>query len=165
MLWSQHRELSWRARYSLLTVFTVLEGIVVCDLLAKFNFRFGLLVIILTLATSLGMIGFTYQTKYDFTDFPPLISAYTLTTLLVSPFALLFPTLDVNPVIGAGFLSALVSTYIIVEIYYLMRKLTQNDFIFAIAYLYVDLGYPVRCLHHICEVTERIPFANLAEED
>ncbi|RUS32563.1 hypothetical protein BC938DRAFT_475073 [Jimgerdemannia flammicorona] len=32
MLWSQHRELSWRARYSLLTVFTVLEGIVVCDL-------------------------------------------------------------------------------------------------------------------------------------
>lgn len=39
---------------------------------SRFKFEYGLLVLILTLATTVPMINFTFQTKYDFEHYAPL---------------------------------------------------------------------------------------------
>lgn len=46
--------------------------------------------------------------------------------------------------------------YIILELYYIMRVLTKDDYLLANVYLFVDLVYPMRFIHHFCELTDNM---------
>lgn len=90
--------------------------------------------------------------------------AYVATAILLIPSCFVFSHLNLGAVLGAGLFSALVSTYIIFELYFLMRDLNQSDYILGSMYLYIDLAYPIRCLHHLCELSDGIQFGRLEHD-
>lgn len=63
-----------------------------------------------------------------------------------------------NPVqiLGPIAISSLLCTYFILELYYAMGVMTIDDYILAYISLYIDLAYPINCLHHLCEISENV---------
>lgn len=56
------------------------------------------------------------------------------------------------PITAASF----ICIYIILELYYIMRIMTKDDYLLANIYLFVDLVYPIRFIHHFCELTDNM---------
>lgn len=50
--------------------------------------------------------------------------------------------------------ASLVCIYVVVEIYFVMMDLYLEDYILANVYLFVDIAYPIRFIHHFCELTD-----------
>lgn len=63
-----------------------------------------------------------------------------------------------NPVqiLGPIAISSLICTYFILELYYAMGVMTIDDYILAYISFYIDLAYPINCLHHLCEISENV---------
>lgn len=53
-------------------------------------------------------------------------------------------------------LAYIVCCYFILELYYIMGTVTVDDYILANISFYIDLLYPMRCLHNICELTDNV---------
>ena len=53
-------------------------------------------------------------------------------------------------------MAVLICGYLIMELYYIMGNVTVDDFILANISAYVDLLYPMRCLHNLCELTDHV---------
>lgn len=52
--------------------------------------------------------------------------------------------------------ASIVCIYIILELYYIMKNVTSDDYLLANIYFYVDLVYPMRFIHHFCELTDNM---------
>lgn len=53
-------------------------------------------------------------------------------------------------------MSSMICIYIILELYFIMKNMTKDDYILANIYLFIDLFYPIRFIHHFCELTENM---------
>jgi FtsH-binding integral membrane protein len=164
-LWMMYGELSRTAKWTNLWVYTFCQGIFLGGLLAKFNFRFGLVIVMFAFAAGLGIIVFTFQKLYNFEGLGPFVFAIVpilaSTTIILSSYWQHNPWLITAPV----FLSFLIISFPIVELYYLMSELTPDDDLVAPVYFGVDLIFPFRALHHICELTDRIHWLAIGEDE
>ena len=52
--------------------------------------------------------------------------------------------------------SSIICIYIILELYYIMKNFTQDDYLLANVCLFVDIIYPIRFIHHFCELTDNM---------
>jgi hypothetical protein len=52
--------------------------------------------------------------------------------------------------------ASIICIYIILELYYIMRNVTSDDYLLANIYFFVDLVYPIRFIHHFCELTDNM---------
>lgn len=57
------------------------------------------------------------------------------------------------------FISGVICTYVALEMYYMAEEMTEEDCILTNISFYIDFAYPMRCLHHICELTEGVNLA------
>jgi hypothetical protein len=57
--------------------------------------------------------------------------------------------------------SSLVCIYIILELYFIMNNIISEDYILANIYLFVDFAYPIRFIHHFCELTDMNAFPDI----
>lgn len=62
------------------------------------------------------------------------------------PVAILLPMLQASIVCG----------YLIMELYYIMGNVTADDYILANIYFYIDLLWPMRCIHNCCELSDNM---------
>ncbi|GAA5799522.1 hypothetical protein HPULCUR_004938 [Helicostylum pulchrum] len=53
-------------------------------------------------------------------------------------------------------ISSVICSYVILEIYYIMKNVTSDDYLLANVYFFVDLVYPMRFIHHFCELTDNM---------
>lgn len=53
-------------------------------------------------------------------------------------------------------MSSMICTYIILELYFIMKNMTKDDYILANIYFFIDLFYPIRFIHHFCELTDNM---------
>ncbi|KAG0185858.1 hypothetical protein DFQ28_008650 [Apophysomyces sp. BC1034] len=70
---------------------------------------------------------------------------------------------DMDPIqiLWPMFLSCLVCIYLILDLYYVMGAVVPEDYILANVCFYVDLAYPVRCLHHCCELSDGLDASDI----
>lgn len=64
----------------------------------------------------------------------------------MDPLEILFPIM----------ISGFICSYVIFELYYIMKNVTSDDYLLANVYLFVDLVYPMRFIHHFCELTDNM---------
>lgn len=80
------------------------------------------------------------------------MGAICLSSLLLRWIYEMDPLEIVFPIAASG----LVCAYIILELYFIMNSLLLEDYILANVYLFVDLAYPIRFIHHFCELTDNM---------
>lgn len=83
-----------------------------------------------------------------------LVSAVTIS--MSSPWLRRVFLLDPISILWPMLLAYIVCCYFILELYYIMGTVTVDDYILANISFYIDLLYPMRCLHNICELTDNV---------
>ncbi|KAI9273580.1 hypothetical protein BY458DRAFT_508244 [Sporodiniella umbellata] len=158
MLWqlkTQFYQLSLASQMTMASFYSLALAVVVSHTVSKLIYREGILVMIMTLSGLACLTSYTFQTKFAFTGTLPFVislGAVCLSSLWLrwiyemDPLEIVFP-------IGA---SGLVCSYIILELYFIMNSLLLEDYILANVYLFVDLVYPIRFIHHFCELTDNM---------
>jgi hypothetical protein len=77
---------------------------------------------------------------------------------LTSPWLRYFYELDPIAILYPIGLSTLISTFILLELYHTMETVTADDYILANVNFFIDAVYPIRFIHHVCELTDNMNF-------
>ncbi|KAI9498993.1 hypothetical protein BDB00DRAFT_329478 [Zychaea mexicana] len=164
-LWMRYFQLSHTGRVSLLFVFSLLIAAIVSDIgsysglfgcdVSKLCYVDGILVIFMTIFGLCGVLLYTFQSQYSFSGTKPiLVSAVMI--CISSPWLRRVYDMDPITILLPMLLSLLLCGYLVMELYYIMGNVTVDDFILANISAYIDLLYPMRCLHNLCELTDHV---------
>ncbi|KAI7868531.1 hypothetical protein BDF14DRAFT_1791310 [Spinellus fusiger] len=152
-LWMQYFRLPLTTQITMLGVTSFLMALIVSDLISKLCYNEGFVVLFMTLFGVVGLILYTAQTRFAFKGLLPLVCALA-SICLTSPWFRLQYQLDPIQILWPILLASLICIYFILELYYVMNILMLDDFILANLCFYIDLAYPIRCLHHLCELSD-----------
>ncbi|KAG0171143.1 hypothetical protein DFQ30_001415 [Apophysomyces sp. BC1015] len=108
----------------------------------------------------LGVLLYTLQTRFSFCGAKPLLCSI-VAICLSSPWLRYVFDMDPIQILWPMFLSCLVCIYLILDLYYVMGAVVPEDYILANVCFYVDLAYPVRCLHHCCELSDGLDASDI----
>ncbi|KAG2182096.1 hypothetical protein INT43_007023 [Umbelopsis isabellina] len=158
-LWLHYRRLSAHFRIGLLTFFSFLFTIIASALLSKFYYDIGYLSNLLTVVGLLGTAAYTLQQKWKFSGMAPIICSYSAIFFGSPIFVQLFSLDSSWEIFIPMVISGTICTYVVLEMYYMAQEVTEEDCILTNISFYVDCAYPMRCLHHMCELTEGVKFA------
>jgi hypothetical protein len=53
-------------------------------------------------------------------------------------------------------IACFICVYIVLELYYIMKNVISDDYLLANVYFFIDLVYPIRFIHHVCELTDNM---------
>ncbi|KAI9313157.1 hypothetical protein BX666DRAFT_1864763, partial [Dichotomocladium elegans] len=124
-------------------------------LVSKLCYDQGLLVLLMAIIGLVGILLFTFQTQVLFAGTKPiLVSAVSI--CMSSPWFRRAFDMDPVAILLPMALAFLTCCYIILELYYIMGNVTVDDVILANVCFYIDLLYPLRFLHNVCELTDNL---------
>ncbi|ODN95794.1 vacuolar protein [Cryptococcus wingfieldii CBS 7118] len=133
--WKRHHH---PANLILLGLFTLFESVMIGLAVSYYESRIVLQALFITLGVFVGLTLFTFQTKYDFSSWPPIlyISIWgLLTTSLISVFLPFNATFDL---IIAAFSTLLFSGFVLYDTQQIMQKLSVDEAIVGALTLYLD---------------------------
>ncbi|KAL7318270.1 hypothetical protein PS15m_004516 [Mucor circinelloides] len=173
-LYSQYFHLSVSTRTTLVCLYTLFITIVISNLgitvdyttgektyiisniaVSKLLYKEGISVIIMTIYGLSCSLLYTFQKRFPFRGAFPFVcslGAVCLSSLYIRKIYNMDPLEILFPITAAS----LICIYITLELYYIMRILTKDDYLLANVYLFVDLVYPMRFIHHFCELTDNM---------
>ncbi|CAO3619254.1 unnamed protein product [Mucor fragilis] len=154
-LYNQYFHLSVPTRTTLLCLYTLFITIVISNLVSKLLYKEGISVIIMTIYGLSCSLLYTFQKRFPFRGAFPFVcslGAVCLSSLYIRKIYNMDPLEILFPITAASS----ICIYIILELYYIMRVLTKDDYLLANVYLFVDLVYPMRFIHHFCELTDNM---------
>ncbi|KAI8584107.1 hypothetical protein K450DRAFT_218180 [Umbelopsis ramanniana AG] len=158
-LWLNYRRLSTRFRTWTLVFFSLLFTVIVSALLSKFYYDIGYLSNLLTVTGLLGGALYTLQSKWLFSGVAPIVCIYATIFFAAPLFVTLFSLNSTSEILIPMFISSVICTYVVLEMYYMRQEMTEEDCILTNISFYIDFAYPMRCLHHVCELTEGVNIA------
>ncbi|KAI7859303.1 hypothetical protein BDC45DRAFT_260661 [Circinella umbellata] len=124
-------------------------------IVSKLCYVDGILVIFMTIFGQCGVLVYTFQSQFKFSGTKPiLVSAVMI--CISSPWLRRVYDMDPISILIPISLSLLLCGYLIMEMYYIMGIVTMDDYILANISAYIDLFYPMRCLHNLCELTDHV---------
>ncbi|KAI8342078.1 hypothetical protein BC941DRAFT_415304, partial [Chlamydoabsidia padenii] len=154
-LWLLYFQLVTPARIVLLTLFTCLLSFIIGDLVVTFCYDEGLLVMNLVVSGLIAFYCYTLQEKFKFSGPSPWFFGIATVCLNASWLRFLF-NLDALEILAPIGLAGLICTYVLLDLYYIMDNISAEDVMLATTCLYVDVLYPIRCLHHLCELSDNL---------
>ncbi|KAI8073585.1 hypothetical protein BDF21DRAFT_400950 [Thamnidium elegans] len=119
---------------------------------SKLAYEEGILVIVMSGFGLICSLLYTFQKRYYFRGAFPFLGAICLSSTWLryvydmDPLEILYPIT----------ISSVICSYVILEIYYIMKNVTSDDYLLANVYFFVDLVYPMRFIHHFCELTDNM---------
>ncbi|KAI9028951.1 hypothetical protein CLU79DRAFT_736839 [Phycomyces nitens] len=154
-LWGNYFQMSRTSQAVMLIVGSILTIFVLSLLICKLFSKQGALVILLSSFGLVLLIFYSLQTHLMFSGPFPIVLCLTIIYLgsLCVRQAL---QLDFVEIVWPLLISSILCVYFILDLYYLVGYLTPEDYILANICLYVDLMVPFRCVHNLCELTDRI---------
>ncbi|KAI7893144.1 uncharacterized protein EV154DRAFT_417416 [Mucor mucedo] len=142
-------------RSTLLSIFTVLMALVVSNIASKLVYEEAILVIVMSGFGLVCSLLYTFQNKYYFRGTLPFVCSLGA-VCLSSPWLRYVYDMDPLEILFPITVASIVCIYIILELYYIMKVVTSDDYLLANIYFYVDLVYPMRFIHHFCELTDNM---------
>lgn len=158
MIWqlkTQFYQLSPASKVTMLSLYSVAIAVVISHTISKLIYVEGILVMTMSMSGLSSLLLYTLQKKFAFSGALPFVfslGAICLSSLLLRWIYEMDPLEIVFPIAASG----LVCAYIILELYFIMNSLLLEDYILANVYLFVDLAYPIRFIHHFCELTDNM---------
>ncbi|OBZ84326.1 Transmembrane BAX inhibitor motif-containing protein 4 [Choanephora cucurbitarum] len=154
-LYSQFFHLSLSTRTVLLSIYSACVSLVLANVIAKFMYEEGQSILIMTIFGLTCCILYTLQKRYPFSGAFPFVcslGAICLTSLWLRYIYEMDPIEILLPITAAS----LICIYIILELYYMMHNVTLEDYMLANLNLFIDIIYPIRFIHHFCELTDHL---------
>ncbi|KAI8366310.1 hypothetical protein EDC96DRAFT_553204 [Choanephora cucurbitarum] len=130
-------------------------SLVLANVIAKFMYEEGQSILIMTIFGLTCCILYTLQKRYPFSGAFPFVcslGAICLTSLWLRYIYDMDPIEILLPITAAS----LICIYIILELYYMMHNVTLEDYMLANLNLFIDIIYPIRFIHHFCELTDHL---------
>ncbi|KAI9281117.1 hypothetical protein BY458DRAFT_531605 [Sporodiniella umbellata] len=124
-------------------------------IVSKAIYTNGILVMTMSVFGLCCLSLYTLQRKFSFSGSLPFVcsvGAICLSSLWLRLFYEMDPLEIIFPIIVSSF----VCIYIILELYFIMNNVIAEDYILANIYLFVDFAYPIRFIHHFCELTDNM---------
>jgi hypothetical protein len=128
-------------------------------------------VIIMSLFGMCACLLYTFQKRFPFSGAFPLyvftIVYYTFThqyysvcslgaVCLCSPWMRHIYDMDPLEILYPMTIACFICVYIVLELYYIMKNVISDDYLLANVYFFIDLVYPIRFIHHVCELTDNM---------
>ncbi|SAM01452.1 hypothetical protein [Absidia glauca] len=154
-LWAFYFQLVVPARIILLCLFSCLSSFIVGEIVVTFCYDEGVLLMNLIGSGILAFCCYTLQHKFKFSGPTPWFFGMAAICLSSSGLRLWFD-LDALEILAPIGLAGLICTYVLLDLYYIMDNTSAEDVILANACLYVDLLYPMRGLHNLCELSDNL---------
>ncbi|KAI8379146.1 uncharacterized protein BYT42DRAFT_315012 [Radiomyces spectabilis] len=154
-LWTQYYQLSRYVQSILLGLFSLLVAMILAYLTAKLLYPEGLLVLLMSIAGVSSLLLYTWQPRYSFSGAKPLLCTL-IAICSTSPWLRSKFEIDPLQILWPIFWSALLNSYLVLDLYYMMGGVTVDDYLLVNLLLFIDIIYPLRCLHHICELTDNL---------
>ncbi|KAI8636339.1 hypothetical protein BD408DRAFT_426298 [Parasitella parasitica] len=154
-LYSQYFHLSVPTRITLLCIYSLFITTVVSNIVSKLLYKEGISVIIMAIYGLSCLLLCTFQNRFPFRGAFPFVcslGAVCLCSLWLRKIYTMDPLEILFPITAAS----LICIYVILELFYIMRIMTKDDYLLANVYLFVDLVYPIRFIHHFCELTDHM---------
>ncbi|CAO3631832.1 unnamed protein product [Mucor hiemalis] len=159
-LYSQYFLLSRSTQMTLLALFTFLMSLVISNIVAKLFYEEGLLVIFMSFFGLSCCLFYTFQKRFHFKGIFPFICSLGA-ICLSSPWLRYLYDMDPLEILFPITIASFVSVYLILEIYYIMKNVTSNDYMLANICFFVDLIYPIRFIHHFCELSDNMDIIDI----
>ncbi|KAJ8658765.1 hypothetical protein O0I10_005491 [Lichtheimia ornata] len=154
-LWMRYYRLSSTTRTIMLVSFSLMQASIISDIVSKLFYNEGILVLLMTMIGLFGILLFTLQTQLAFSGIGPIATS-TITIYMSLPWLRSIFDMDTWMLLWPMLLAATICIYCILELYYIMGNVTIEDVTLANVALFIDAIYPMRCLHNICELTDRV---------
>ncbi|KAI9323893.1 hypothetical protein BX666DRAFT_1891455 [Dichotomocladium elegans] len=154
-LWMQYFCLTRIYRAGLFSIFSVLMAWIISAIVSKLCYNQGILILLMTVLGLAGALLYTLQTQVAFSGIGPIATS-GIAMYMSLPWVRCMFDVDTISIMWAMVTSFVICGYTILELYFIMGYLTLDDYILANMCFYVDLLYPMRCLHNICELTDHI---------
>ncbi|CAO3608561.1 unnamed protein product [Cunninghamella blakesleeana] len=154
-LWYLYFHLVPSARITLLVIFTLLSSFITGEIVVMFCYEEGLLIMNMVGFGVIAFYLFTLQHRFKFSGPSPWFLGMGL-ICFNSLWLRQFFNLDALEILIPIGLAGVVCTYILLDLYYIMDNINADDVILANASLFIDLLYPMRCLHNLCELTDNL---------
>ncbi|ORY92995.1 hypothetical protein BCR43DRAFT_444491 [Syncephalastrum racemosum] len=122
---------------------------------SKWWYNDGLLVMTMTLFGFIAVILYTLQNQYKFSGAKAILMT-CVGICLSSPWLRRVFDKDPLEILWPMVQAIIVCSYFVLELYYTMGSVTVDDYILANICFYIDLLYPMRCLHNLCELTDDV---------
>ncbi|KAI8059404.1 uncharacterized protein B0P05DRAFT_558497 [Gilbertella persicaria] len=154
-LYSQFFHLSVLTRTVLLSLYSACMALVTANVVAKLMYEEGQSVFIMTIFGLACSVLYTFQRRFPFKGAFPFVcslGAVCLSSLWLRYIYDMDPIEILLPITVAS----LICIYIMLELYYIMYNVTLDDYMLANIYLFIDLLYPIRFIHHFCELTDNL---------
>ncbi|SAM04596.1 hypothetical protein [Absidia glauca] len=151
-LWVLYFQLVTPARIVMLTLFSCLSSFVI---VVNCCYEDGLLVMNLVGSGLVSFYCYTLQHKFHFSGPSPWFIGMAVVCLNASWLRFIFD-LDALEILAPIGLAGVICTYVLLDLYYIMDNISGEDVILATTCLYVDVLYPMRCLHHLCELSDNL---------
>ncbi|KAG9286028.1 hypothetical protein G9A89_022705 [Geosiphon pyriformis] len=137
---------------ALVVLFTLLNGFVIGSVVGLLKLVIVLDAMMLLLLVSFGMVIYTFQKKYNFKSKQTIIYNFVILNIGAIPIhPWVFSIIDAVP---ALIIASIISTFFILDLYYMIQIMNKNEYWGAAMQLHLDLVVPFRSIHHICEVSE-----------
>ncbi|KAE8541635.1 hypothetical protein D1P53_001804 [Cryptococcus gattii VGV] len=133
--WKRHHH---PANLILLGLFTLFEATMIGLAVSYYESRIVIQALFITLGVFIGLTLFTFQTKYDFSSFAPILFIGIwglITTYLIQIFLPFNATVDL---VIAGFSTLLFSGFVLYDTQQIMKRLSVDEAIAGALTLYLD---------------------------
>ncbi|RCH98794.1 hypothetical protein CU097_008208 [Rhizopus azygosporus] len=154
-LWTQYFQLSPRSRTVMLSIYSVSMSIAASHMISKLIYKEGILVVMMSTFGLFCLLFYTLQKKLPFSGAFPFVCSLGSICLSSLWFRHLYE-MDPLEIIFPIAVSSLTCIYVILELYFIMKNVMSEDYILANIYLFVDFVYPIRFIHHFCELTDNM---------
>ncbi|KAL0094286.1 hypothetical protein F4703DRAFT_1787989 [Phycomyces blakesleeanus] len=152
-LWMQYFRLPLETQATMLAITSFLMSLIFADLISKLCYHEGFVVIFMVFFGVIGLLLFTAQTRFPFKGPLPIVCTVG-SICLSSPWFRHEYQLDPIQILWPISLASIFCIYLVFDLYYAMNGLMPNDYILANLCFYIDVAYPIRCLHHLCELSD-----------
>ncbi|KAI8061147.1 hypothetical protein BC940DRAFT_310419 [Gongronella butleri] len=102
-----------------------------------------------------GYYFYTMQAKHAFAGPGPWFFAMAMICLNSLWLRVVFEQDPLEILIPLS-IAAVICTYVLLDLYYIMDNNSVDEVILANVCLFVDILYPMRCLHNICELSDNL---------
>ncbi|KAI8970956.1 hypothetical protein BDB01DRAFT_813103 [Pilobolus umbonatus] len=154
-LWIYYFQLSKTHHLIYLSIFSISTSIVLSNLLSTYFYKSSSLIILLIMTGLFCCFLYTFQAKRSFSGFFPFVTCIGSLCFHSAWLRFLFG-LDPIEVLIPVMIACLVCCYIITDLYYIMQNVTSDDYIYANIFFFIDFIYPIRFVHHFCELTDTV---------
>ncbi|KAI8092914.1 uncharacterized protein BX664DRAFT_328491 [Halteromyces radiatus] len=154
-LWAFYFQLITQARIILLVLFSALMSFIIGEIVVTFCYDDGLLIMNMVGFGILAFYCYTLQHKFEFSGPSPWFFSMAAICLSSTWLRMIFKVDPLEILLPIG-LSGMICTYVLLDLYYIMGNYSADDVILANACLYIDVMYPMRCLHNLCELSDNL---------